>query len=81
MEKLDHELLLKVISDNHNLKKLYDEHLKLEQELSKLEKLAAFSTAAEVHHKQLKKQKLKGMDGIMSILNQYRRDFDMAVNS
>ncbi len=72
MEKLDEELLLRLANVNPHLKELYEEHIKLNQEVEKLEKYAAYSSSAAMRHKQLKKEKLAGMDAIMAILSQYR---------
>ncbi|HQH27149.1 MAG TPA: DUF465 domain-containing protein, partial [Oligoflexia bacterium] len=51
---------------------LYEEHLELEKEVEKLERYAAYSSSAALRHKQLKKEKLRGMDAIMSILHEHR---------
>jgi uncharacterized protein len=72
MEKSDQELLLRIADFNPHLKQLYEEHLKLNEEVEKLERYAAYSSSAALRHKQMKKEKLRGMDAIMSILNEYR---------
>lgn len=72
MEKCDQELLLRIADSNPHLKQLYEEHLKLDEEVEKLERYAAYSSSAALRHKQMKKEKLHGMDVIMSILNEYR---------
>lgn len=72
MEKVDRELLLSLVPINPDLKKLYEEHVRLEKEVERLERYAKYSSSAQLRHKTLKKRKLQGMDNIMSILNQYR---------
>ena len=72
MEKKDQELLFQLAESNPYLKQLYDEHIKLDEEVEKLERYAAYSSTAALRHKQLKKEKLRGMDTIMSILNEAR---------
>ncbi len=72
MEKLDEELLLEVVQTNFRIKKLYEEHLKYEMELRAFEKNPALSAWDALREKRLKKEKLKGMDIIMSTLNEYR---------
>ena len=74
MEKPDQELLLTVVDENPRLKELYEEHLRYEKELAEFEASPARATWDEAREKRLKKQKLKGMDMIMSILVDYRHD-------
>lgn len=72
MEKVDHELILRIAPTDPRLQKLYDEHLALERQLLEFERSRALSFTASMEAKELKKQKLRGMDDIMSILNDYR---------
>lgn len=72
MEKADEELLLQIADTNPHLKKLYEEHLELEDEVEKVGRYAAYSSSAAMREKELKKAKLRGMDLIMSILNEHR---------
>ena len=72
MEKVDQDLLISLVPSRPELKTLYDEHVELEQEVERLEKYLSYSSSAELRHKALKKQKLKGMDAIMAILNEYK---------
>ena len=74
MEKVDHELLMRIADHNPLLQKLYAEHLKLEKEVERVGRYAAYSSSAALRQKELKKEKLKGMDTIMSILHEYRGD-------
>ncbi len=72
MEKGDRELLLQISSDNPRLRKLYQEHIELERKLAEFERSRAYSFSASLTAKEIKKQKLKGMDEIMSILMEYK---------
>jgi|ADurb_Gly_02_Slu_FD_contig_21_2676844_length_447_multi_5_in_0_out_0_1 uncharacterized protein YdcH (DUF465 family) len=72
MERTDQELLFQIADSNPYLKKLYEEHLQLEEEVERLGRYAAYSSSAALRHKALKKEKLRGMDAIMSILNEHR---------
>ncbi len=72
MEKRDEELVLHLAENDSHLRELYEEHLELEKEVEKLERYAAYSSSAALRHKQLKKEKLRGMDAIMSILHEHR---------
>ena len=72
MNKADEELLLAIAPTNPTLRKLYQEHLKLEKELSHFERYSQYSTNTDLQNKMLKKQKLKGMEQIMTILAQHK---------
>lgn len=72
MNKADEELLLAIAPTNPTLRKLYQEHLKLEKELSHFEKYTQYSASADLQNKMLKKQKLKGMEQIMTILAKHK---------
>lgn len=73
MEKTDHELLLSIASTDPTLKKLYDEHRKLEKQVERFERYAAYSASARLRQQELKKEKLRGMDDIMAILKQHKQ--------
>ncbi len=72
MEKVDQELLQELAPSHPELKRLYEEHIRLEREVERLERYSKYSSSAELRHKTLKKRKLMGMDAIMSILSQHR---------
>lgn len=73
MEKADHELLLLLSPSDERLKKLYEQHKKLEKEVVRYSHYAKYSASAALKEKELKKSKLHGMDAIMEILSDYRR--------
>lgn len=72
MEKLDQELLNQLAPHHTRLKKLFDEHKKLEKELANVRRYTSYSPSAALREQQLKKQKLLGKDTIMRILSEYR---------
>ncbi|MDD2943036.1 MAG: DUF465 domain-containing protein [bacterium] len=72
MENVDRELVLELINSNSRLKDLYKEHQQLDRQAANLERLKGYSTSAALALAVLKKQKLAGMDEIMSILDDYR---------
>lgn len=72
MEKSDQELLLQIANVDPSVKRLYEEHVKLDKECERVSRFAAYSSTAALHHKELKKLKLKGMDAILTILNEHR---------
>lgn len=72
MEKVDHDLLLELADENYQLRRLYEEHLELEDQLKKFESRPVYSSVARMNQHHLKKRKLKGMDSIMNILSEHR---------
>ena len=78
MESFDHDLLMRVSDTNPLLQKLYSEHLKLEKAVQQVGRYAAYSSSAALKQKELKKEKLKGMDTIIAILSDYRGSSGMS---
>ena len=74
MEKLDRELILSLCPAIPRLRDLYEEHLKLEKEVERFEQYSAYSAAAQMRSHELKKEKLKGVDDMMAIVSEYRRE-------
>ena len=74
MEKADRDLILALCPTNNQLKELYEEHIKLEKEVRNFEQYVGYSTSAQLRQKQLKKEKLKGVDAMMAIIAEYRRE-------
>ncbi len=72
MENADRELLMRVVETDPDLKRLYFEHVKLEKQVERLSYYARYSSSASLRRQELKKQKLRGMDNIMSILKEHR---------
>lgn len=78
MEKVDEDLIEKIVPLNPHLRDLYNRHIKLEREVERFGRYAAYSSSAALRHKELKKQKLHEMDLIMSILNEHRLEANSA---
>lgn len=72
MEKADEALILSLLPHGGELKSLYEEHVRLEQQLGTFQERPHLSNAQQVEKKRLQKLKLAGMDQIMSILAQHR---------
>lgn len=72
MESTDRELILNMLKSNIQLKRLYDEHLMLESALSGLGSRPFLTTEEAMEERRLKKQKLLGVDKMISIITPYR---------
>jgi hypothetical protein len=72
METQDLELIKKHIASDVSLKKLYEEHLELEQKLETYNQKNSLTPTEELEKKNLKKYKLRGRDQIEFILRKYR---------
>jgi uncharacterized protein YdcH (DUF465 family) len=68
MERADRELIERVLMGNFELRKLYEEHCKLEQVLATFENRPFLTSAEEIEEKRLKMKKLQGVDRMMSIV-------------
>ena len=68
---IDPMLLEKVQGENDEFKKLYEEHLELKHRVEKLNKLSFLSAEQELEKKTVQKQKLKGKDRMLKIIEQY----------
>ncbi|MEE8260690.1 MAG: DUF465 domain-containing protein [Nitrospinaceae bacterium] len=69
--EIDPTLLEKVQGENDEFKKLYKEHLELKHRVEKLNKLSFLSPEQELEKKTVQKQKLKGKDRMIQIIEQY----------
>ncbi|MFM1846591.1 MAG: hypothetical protein RL417_65 [Pseudomonadota bacterium] len=72
MERADRELIERVLTGNFELRKLYEEHCKLEEILSSFENRPFLTSAEEIEEKRLKMRKLQGVDRMMSIVADHR---------
>jgi uncharacterized protein YdcH (DUF465 family) len=69
--EIDPTLLEKVQGENDEFKQLYEEHLELKHRVEKLNKLSFLSAEQELEKKTVQKQKLKGKDRMIKIIEQY----------
>lgn len=72
MEISDRELILRAIKYNTQLRRLYNEHLLLENKLDRLKSRSYLTTQEEIESKLLKLRKLKGVDKMMNMIAQSR---------
>jgi len=68
---IDPTLLEKVQGENNEFKKLYKEHLELKHRVEKLNKMNFLSAEQELEKKAVQKQKLKGKDRMIKIIEEY----------
>ena len=66
MEKYDRERILKACKVDDVLQELYEEHSKIEKELSKLTHRKFLTSDEELREKELKVKKLKGVDKMIN---------------
>ena len=72
MERNDLDLLHEVSKSNVQLKRLYEEHLRLEGELEEYKNRNYLTPQEEMEEKKLKIEKAQGMTQILQILSQHR---------
>lgn len=72
MESQDVALIEQASRQDQVLAQLWEEHLALEHQLSKLERKPYLTTEEQVERNRIKKIKLAGRDKIESILAHYR---------
>ena len=72
MEKKDEDLILSLLQRDAELKRYYDEHLALEQQLAEFSRKLYLTPEQEIEKKELQKRKLIGKDRIMQILDKHR---------
>jgi hypothetical protein len=72
MESSEHQLIMSMIHKDIRLKRLYEQHREFEEKLVKFQNKRFLTAFEEMEQKQLKKEKLHGVDKIMAILEQHR---------
>ena len=72
MEKKDEELIRTLLESEPELRRYYQEHVSLEDELGALQHKSYLTPGEEVQKKELQKRKLAGKDRIMEILARHR---------
>ncbi len=68
MENAERELIQKAIQSNIQLRRLYEEHLALEDKLSAFERRKFLTSDEELEAKRLKFKKLHGKEKMMAML-------------
>ena len=69
MEGIDRKLIAALYESNFEFKKLYDEHLKIHDQLAKLENRKYLSPEESLTEKELKMKKLKGRERLIEIID------------
>jgi hypothetical protein len=70
--EIDPTLLEKVQGENQEFKKLYEEHLDLKKRVEKLNNMHFLTPEQELEKKTVQKQKLKGKDRMIEIIEQFQ---------
>jgi hypothetical protein len=68
METHDHELIMKFIESDKKLKRLYQQHIKLEDLLDTMSKRRFLSDDDQMLQQRLKKEKLIGVEQMLSLI-------------
>ncbi len=70
--EIDPTLLEKVQGENEEFKKLYQKHLDLKHRVEELNKMNFLSPEQELEKKTVQKQKLRGKDRMIEIIEQFQ---------
>ncbi len=73
MLKMNQDIVQELLETNEEFKKLFEEHVKLEQDLEALYSLKYFPPEVEHRIKEIKKMKLKGKDRMEQIFAEYKK--------
>jgi len=73
MERTDRELIEQVMKNDMRLKRLYDQHLKLERSLKQFQGRSFLTTIEQRDERNLKKKKLNGVDEMMRLLAEIKQ--------
>ena len=73
MEPRDEELVKSLAPEHAELRRSYEKHLQLDQEVAELNARPYLTSEEEVHRRELQKQKLAEKDRIVRMLSEYRR--------
>jgi uncharacterized protein len=73
MEEKDLQLINKIIPDNPELKKLWEEHLDYKVKLDEFNRKKYLSAEDELKRREIQKLKLAGKDRIEDILRMHRK--------
>jgi len=74
MEQKEIDLISKLINKDQELKKLWEEHLELEEKIEEYNKRVYLTPEEELEKNRLKKIKLAGKDKILAILKKYKKE-------
>jgi len=74
MEVKEEAQIRSLIDTNPELRRYYEEHVILKQQLEELRQKSYLTEEEELEQKRIQKQKLAGKDRMMEILARYRQD-------
>ena len=74
MERYEEELIQRYLSNDHELRTLYDEHQALKHQLEDFRRRQYLTAEEEVEMKRIQKLKLASKDRIMAILNRHQHE-------
>ena len=72
MEQSERDLIRELSLSNIMLRRLYDEHIELEDKVTLLENRNFLTSQEEIELRELKKKKLLGVDKMMHIIHVHR---------
>ena len=68
MEHQDRSMIEELMKENQALKRLYERHRQLDEEVSRVERKSFLTTLEESELKRLKRAKLRGVDEMMKMV-------------
>ena len=72
MEDTERQLILRAVESDQQIRRLYDEHMRLERVLAEYNSRLYLSPEEEMEEKQLKIKKLRGKDLMMQLLAEHQ---------
>ena len=74
MERRDEELIRQHLTENDELRRLYEEHLELKRRLEDYRHKLHLTNEEELEEKRIQKLKLASKDRMMEILHRYQQE-------
>ena len=75
MERTDRELIERMMANDIRLKRLYEQHGKIEQMLERFQGRVFLTSIEQREERDLKKKKLNGVDEMMRLLAEIQQNF------
>lgn len=72
MDGIDRKIIAELYEKHIEFRRLYDEHLKLHEELAKFDNRKYLSESESNREKELKRKKLNGRERLIDIINQHK---------
>ncbi len=76
MERTDRELIEQMMENDMRLKRLYEQHDKIEKMLERFQGRVFLTSIEQREERDLKKKKLNGVDEMMRLLAESRQNFN-----